>query len=382
MKRASCVLFRFKMVRASALIFLAASFCKVPSASGQASAVTNLSPFIENVVLVYGTNIQATGVLVDCLPSKGNKDTASCVLLTAKHVVEGIKGPVMEVDLRGRKQGVPIREYSLSLKSERPDKGPISQVLLLELLVDHALYPIQLQPETNTLAGIRDGVNNEAPSSGVRAEIVNLGDAQAPVYVLQIYPMVLAAHPDTTIVLRAAKSNTNLIVEHTRWTTLPDPKVDLAVMPIAVTKNFLSHRLALEDFADANDLKQLDAGDPIRCVGFGRTPTNDAGYGITGQGIISSYPFPPPREIPVFNVEASIAPGESGGPCMSVPSPGKSNIHSKVIGVVSSQLLSSETDKWSFGSSVHLVPTGVNQLVKSTLARELFESFEKTWNRP
>jgi S1-C subfamily serine protease len=98
---------------------------------------------------------------------------------------------------------------------------------------------------------------------------------------------------------------------------LRHPERDVAVMEIAAPEAFARAAIPLGWLADENTFDAFDVGpaDEMLSLGFPRgLSANRAGFPILRVGRIASYPLSPIEAFPVFLLDFTVFPGNSGGP--------------------------------------------------------------------
>jgi hypothetical protein len=105
-----------------------------------------------------------------------------------------------------------------------------------------------------------------------------------------------------------------------RWLSHPDEHVDLACLPLTVTKEDTGrnnvHRVGLGDLATEDEIYE---GAPVVVLGYpGAVGPSFWTRAIVRQGIVS-WVSPSQPESSVFLIDSNIFPGNSGGPVFRIP---------------------------------------------------------------
>ena len=148
--------------------------------------------------------------------------------------------------------------------------------------------------------------------------------------------------------LTGSGANTYPIDTQERWAVHPDPKVDVAVVPIDTRKleaDGIEYAILLGDKHALSHEEaragQISEGDGVFILGFPlRLAGKERNYAITRQGIVARVQPWLKGYDRTFLIDASIFPGNSGGPVFLKPELAsiegtKSNSHCSLIGMVS-----------------------------------------------
>ena len=151
------------------------------------------------------------------------------------------------------------------------------------------------------------------------------------------------------LVVRLGDSQSSTYNLQGQWTVHPDPEVDVAVAPFPLddTKGN-AHRVdsfkSESQTSFREDLQEMEfrEGDEVYTLGFPLgLAGHDRNYPIARQGIVARIQDWYDGQSDSFLIDASIFPGNSGGPVIAKPtmySYGQTRAHPKLIGVVSGYL--------------------------------------------
>ena len=133
------------------------------------------------------------------------------------------------------------------------------------------------------------------------------------------------------------------------WTLHPDPDIDVAVYPFHIPDSIVNVASPVSLYSDKNTMLRKELvetefreGNEIFILGFPLAQvTEDKNYVIARQGIIARIQDWYDNASKFFLIDASIFPGNSGGPVLAKPTVhtyGKSITTAKLIGMVSGYL--------------------------------------------
>jgi len=112
-----------------------------------------------------------------------------------------------------------------------------------------------------------------------------------------------------------------------QWHGHPDPKVDVAVMPLSWQLHLISkggskafiRPISLDEVADPSTIENIDVTAPVLFVGFPNGMFDETHYlPIFRRGYVATAPDIDFNGEPVFLIDASVFPGSSGSPVFTV----------------------------------------------------------------
>lgn len=145
---------------------------------------------------------------------------------------------------------------------------------------------------------------------------------------------------------------------------------DLAVLRLPESVDV--EAIPFDSLVTEEALAHVRVGDAVRLAVFPeRAEANDAGFPILRSGSIASYPLVPTQSHPMFFVDTTSWPGDSGGPVIheSARSPTDGPL---VVGFVLGMRNITDTVKESrFVERRTHYPLGISEVIHATFAREL-----------
>ena len=151
------------------------------------------------------------------------------------------------------------------------------------------------------------------------------------------------------LVVRLGDPKSSVYDLRVQWTVHPDPEIDIAVAPFPLddpqgNQHEVSSFNSDSGTSFCDDLQEMEfrEGDEVYTLGFPLGLTGySRNYPIVRQGVIARIQDWYDGQSDYFLIDASIFPGNSGGPVIAKPtmfSYGQTRAHPKLIGVVSGYL--------------------------------------------
>jgi len=159
------------------------------------------------------------------------------------------------------------------------------------------------------------------------------------------------------------------------WTR--HPKQDIAVLRVTIPEEVANEPLPYESLANDESLRaaSLVVGGRLLAMGYPtRFEANGAGFPITRQGVLASYPIVPTAKHPTFFVDITAFAGDSGGPVFAVPRDSSSD-KPLVVGLVTGQVRNDERMQSLTEERVVHHPLGIAVVVQAASIRETLETF-------
>ncbi|MFO0902833.1 MAG: serine protease [Pirellulales bacterium] len=175
------------------------------------------------------------------------------------------------------------------------------------------------------------------------------------------------ARRDTTVSVRTK--------ENPLWSR--HPKQDVAVMKFVLPEDAANEPLPYETLAGDAELAKspVPVGGRLLAMGFPtRFETHGAGFPVTRQGVLSSFPLVPSAKHPTFFIDVTAFAGDSGGPVFVAPRE-PSTDSPTLIGLVTGQVRNDERMQSLTEERVVHHPLGIAVVVHSSIIREVLETF-------
>lgn len=149
-------------------------------------------------------------------------------------------------------------------------------------------------------------------------------------------------------------------------------KQDVAAMPIEPPAGVELPRLTADLLATADDLRGVEPGDLVRCVGFPHATVfepNQASFPVVRLGCIASYPLLPLEKEPTFLVDYNTFEGDSGGPVYWKRETGESTSF-KILGLVQGQHFFNQRFEFTYESGEFRKQLGLAIVTQAQAIRE------------
>jgi hypothetical protein len=156
------------------------------------------------------------------------------------------------------------------------------------------------------------------------------------------------------------------------WTQ--HPKQDVAAIGIEPPPGIELPRLGTDLLLTADEIKEVEPGDIVRCVGFPHASIfepSQAAFPMVRLGCIASYPLLPIEKQPTFLVDYNAFEGDSGGPvCLkkSEPAGGKGAL--RILGLVHGQHFLNQRFDFAYQSGEFRKQLGLGIVVHAEAIRE------------
>jgi hypothetical protein len=156
------------------------------------------------------------------------------------------------------------------------------------------------------------------------------------------------------------------------WTQ--HPQQDVAVIGIEPPAGIDVPRLGTDVLLTAEELKEVEPGDLVRCVGFPHASIfepSQAAFPIVRLGCIASYPLLPIDKQPTFLVDYNAFEGDSGGPVWfkkSEPAGAKGAL--RIVGLVHGQHFLNQRFDFVYESGEFRKQLGLGIVVHAEAIRE------------
>ncbi len=156
------------------------------------------------------------------------------------------------------------------------------------------------------------------------------------------------------------------------WTQ--HPKQDVAVIGIEPPAGIDIPRLGTELLLTSDELKEVEPGDLVRCVGFPHASIfepSPAAFPMVRLGCIASYPLLPVEKQPTFLVDYNAFEGDSGGPVWfkkNEPPGGKGVL--RIVGLVHGQHFLNQRFDFVYESGEFRKQLGLGIVVHAEAIRE------------
>jgi hypothetical protein len=156
------------------------------------------------------------------------------------------------------------------------------------------------------------------------------------------------------------------------WTQ--HPKQDVAVIGIEPPAGIDVPRLGADILLTVDELKDIEPGDLVRCVGFPHAPIfepSPAAFPTVRLGCIASFPLLPIEKHPTFLVDYNAFEGDSGGPVWlrkGDPSGGKGAL--RIAGLVHGQHFLNQRFDFIYESGEFRKQLGLGIVVHAEAIRE------------
>lgn len=155
-------------------------------------------------------------------------------------------------------------------------------------------------------------------------------------------------------------------------------KQDVAAMAIEPPAGAELPRLTADLLATADDLRGIEPGDLVRCVGFPHATVfepNQASFPVVRLGCIASYPLLPVEKEPTFLVDYNTFEGDSGGPVYWKREDESASF--KILGLVQGQHFFNQRFEFTYESGEFRKQLGLAIVTQAAAIRETMELVPK-----
>ncbi|HEX5446619.1 MAG TPA: trypsin-like serine protease [Pirellulales bacterium] len=149
-------------------------------------------------------------------------------------------------------------------------------------------------------------------------------------------------------------------------------KQDVAAMAIEPPAGAELPRLTIDLLATADDLRGIEPGDLVRCVGFPHATVfepNQASFPVVRLGCVASYPLLPVEKEPTFLVDYNTFEGDSGGPVYWKRGNGD-DASLKILGLVQGQHFFNQRFEFTYESGEFRKQLGLAIVTQAEAIRE------------
>lgn len=164
--------------------------------------------------------------------------------------------------------------------------------------------------------------------------------------------------------------------ETARWTK--HPKLDVAVLKVEIPADVATTPIPHASLADEPALKTtgLRVGSRLLTMGYPvRFEANGAGFPVVRQGVIASFPLIPVARHPLFLIDMTAFPGDSGGPVFTAPREASVETPDPplVVGLITGQVRNDEKTQTLMEERVVHHSLGLAVVVQAQYIRETIE---------
>ncbi len=148
-------------------------------------------------------------------------------------------------------------------------------------------------------------------------------------------------------------------------------KQDVAAMAIEPPAGVELPHLTADLLATADDLRGIEPGDLVRCVGFPHATVfepNQASFPVVRLGCVASYPLLPVEKEPTFLVDYNTFEGDSGGPVYWKRGNGDASL--KILGLVQGQHFFNQRFEFTYESGEFRKQLGLAIVTQAEAIRE------------